>query len=314
MRFSTPGRVASLAGLCALAMALGCSSGGDKLAGPSAGHGTATTGTATGAGGAGGAAGPGGQGGAPGPCAAPGYGGGEKKQMVESADVDVVDGEGALLTNYFVTLCGLDLCINGTTGADGHARIELFNTMKKPAIKLGDGAVHVKMAVPAPPSEVITFTQPIWLPALPKQGARLSAGQAATSGGVSVTLATEAIIGFDVGHYPTADLQALRAVELPVERSTALIAGMGLEILYGVGPTDTTLCPPAAVSVPNSLGWAAEQDVDFYLHGVDTEQAWAPYAGWAKVSAGRVSADGKAIETLPGEGLSVLGVLGIKRR
>ncbi len=311
MRSSFIGRSTAIAAASVLALAFGCSSADDKLAGPGAIHGggtttttgTTSTSTSTGAGG-----------GDVGPCGAPGYGGGEKAQMVETADADVVDGEGAPLLDYFVTLCSLDLCINGVTDGTGHARIEHFGKMKKPAFKLGDGAVHVKMAVPAGPSPVIALAGPIWLPALPSKGAPLAAGQTATSGDVSVTLAKDATLEFELEHYPTHAMQELRAVALPVDKSAALIDGEGLEIVYGVGPTNTKICPPATVSVPNSLGWDAGQEVDFFLHGVNVEQDFAPYAGWARIAGGKVSADGKAIETLAGEGFPVLGVIGLKRR
>ena len=292
------------------ALLLGCSSGDEKKAGPGAGHGVSTTTTSgststdTGSGGAGGG----------GPCAPPMYGGGEKSQMVESANVDVVDGDGKLIPAYFVTLCGLDKCINGKTDDQGHSKIELFDKMKKPSIKLGDGAVHVKMAIPGGAAQLITLGQPIWLPELPQQGRGLVAGQTATSGDVSVTVATGATIEFEEEHYPTASMKELRSVVLPVEKSTALIDGQGIEILYGVGPQNTHICPPAAVSVPNSLGWTAGQEVDFYFHGVNTEQDFAPYSGWARISGGAVSADGKTIETSTGEGFPILGVFGVKRR
>jgi hypothetical protein len=305
-------RSAALAALVAIAAFAGCSSG-DKLGG----QGIAPAGGAT-TSGAGGGAGEGGAGeggaGAGGACAAPGYGGGEKAHLVESAEANVVDGEGAPLTKYLVTLCGLDLCINGETDVHGHVRIDLMHAMKRPALKLGDGAAHVKLAVLAPPNEVITLAAPIVLPALPKEGATLAAGAVATSNGVSVAVPSGAAIGFELEHYPIAELQQLRAAPLPVEKAAALVGGAGLELVWGAGPTNTTFCPPAAVSVPNSKGWDAGQDVDFYIHGVDVTQDWAPYAGWAKVSAGKVSADGKTIATLPGQGFPVLGAFGVKRR
>jgi hypothetical protein len=250
-----------------------------------------------------------------GPCDAPGYGGGEKAHMVEYADVDVVDGNEQILTDYFVTLCGLDICENGKTDKAGHARIERYGNMKKPAIKLGDGCVHVKMAIPAPESaQDITFSQPVYLPELPKDGATLTPGQTATSGDVSVTLEAKAVVTFEDEHYPTKTMQELRAVPLPVDKVKALVASEGLDLAWGVGPQNTHVCPPAKVSVPNSEGWAAGQEVDFYFHGVNTEQDFAPYAGWTKIAGGQVSADGKTIETAAGEGFPILGVFGLKRR
>jgi len=68
------------------------------------------------------------------------------------------------------------------------------------------------------------------------------------------------------------------------------------------------------VTVPNDPMWAAGTDVEFYIHSVDVGQDWAPYAGWAKVSDGKVSADGKTISTAAGQGLPVLEVFGIQKK
>ncbi|MFO7181366.1 MAG: hypothetical protein DIU78_021870, partial [Pseudomonadota bacterium] len=74
----------------------------------------------------------------------------------------------------------------------------------------------------------------------------------------------------------------------------------------------TRFCPPAALSIDNHLGWPAGTDVEVWLHGVDIAEEWAPYGGWAQVSAARVSDDGERIETTE-PGLPVLGVLGFRR-
>jgi hypothetical protein len=72
------------------------------------------------------------------------------------------------------------------------------------------------------------------------------------------------------------------------------------------------MCPAAALSVPNSPGWKAGAHVELFLHGIDVAEEWAPYGGWAKVSDGSVSADGKTIATDPDGGLPALSVVGIR--
>jgi hypothetical protein len=50
------------------------------------------------------------------------------------------------------------------------------------------------------------------------------------------------------------------------------------------------------------------------MNGLDPGEAWAPYAGWAKVSDGTVTADGKSVETDAAQGIPVLGLFGIKKK
>jgi hypothetical protein len=64
--------------------------------------------------------------------------------------------------------------------------------------------------------------------------------------------------------------------------------------------------------VPNTAGWPAGTEVEFWLHGVYPGEDWAPYGGWAKVSDGVVSGDGQSVETADGQGVPTLSVFGIK--
>ena len=58
--------------------------------------------------------------------------------------------------------------------------------------------------------------------------------------------------------------------------------------------------------------WAAGAAVEFYIHGLDVGQEWAPYAGWAKVSDGKVSDDGTEVVTADGQGIPVLSTFGVR--
>jgi hypothetical protein len=100
---------------------------------------------------------------------------------------------------------------------------------------------------------------------------------------------------------------------VPLELAPEVIAqGPGFEIVYAATPNGTEFCPPAKVSIPNDNGWDAGTEVEVWLHGVDIEEEWAPYGGWALVSDARVTEDGTQIDTL--DGIRFFGVLGFKRK
>ena len=94
----------------------------------------------------------------------------------------------------------------------------------------------------------------------------------------------------------------------------ALAAARGLAFTprgYGsqVATGRTRRCwsgPAAAVTVPNSARWTAGATVEFYLLGTDVSQQWAPFAGWAKISDGQVSADGATVSTSADAGFPFL--------
>ena len=89
-------------------------------------------------------------------------------------------------------------------------------------------------------------------------------------------------------------------------------ASLGLGVLVALTPSGTTLCPPAKLRTPNSPGWPAGSRVEFFLHGVEVAEEFAPYGGWAKVSDGAVTADGSAVETDDAGGLPIISVVGVR--
>ena len=106
--------------------------------------------------------------------------------------------------------------------------------------------------------------------------------------------------------------KGLRAVRVPIEGAPDVVAqGPDLELVYAATPVDTRFCPPAALSVENSEGWAPGTNVEVWIHDVDITEEYAPYGGWGLVSSASVSSDGERIEPKD-PGLPVLGVLGFK--
>ena len=68
------------------------------------------------------------------------------------------------------------------------------------------------------------------------------------------------------------------------------------------------------LTVSNDTGWPAGTAVEFFVHGTDVGEYWAPWGGWAKVSDGQVSADGKTISTNGGGGVPELSAFGIRKK
>jgi hypothetical protein len=130
-----------------------------------------------------------------------------------------------------------------------------------------------------------------------------------TSGAVSLSIAPGTTVTFDVTHQD-ADSQLFRAVEVTAAQLPGSLAGQ-VSDAFALAPLNTKLAPPAQLSVPNTLGWAAGAQVDFYLDGTDGASATppAPWGTWGLIGTGKVSPDGKTI-TLPG--LSELAMVGVK--
>ena len=333
--------------LFALGACFSCSGGASTttLDGGLAGHGGAAgqTGTAGGAGTAGrggaagssGAAGQAGTGGAASCAPRASYGGGETSMAGASVTASIVDETGAPVVGQPTYICGLDICsAPAATDSAGHVSIHTTLTMKKPAFKYGDGVSYAELSVPL--TAVTTdFTAGGKVLALGKlagkPGAPLVPGSSATSGDVTIAVPLAATIGIDTLVYDTAASQLFRAVAIPLTNAGPVLdpievagAPADFSLLYGVGPAETTFCPPAKVSVAlphataaagNDLGWAPGTAVEFWVTTTDPGQTYAPYAGWAKMSDGVVSADGSTATTLDGalEGFVFLESFAIRK-
>jgi len=244
----------------------------------------------------------------------PGYGSNAAPQHVASVTAKLVDLDEQPVANELVQLCGLDICLSNKTTATGSVKISSSSPLKRPAFKPGEGLVTARFALLIPDSGDVDLgtVHTVRLPAL-DTGAELSPDRVASSGGLSIELPANGSAMVDVLTFDTPQKQKLRGLAIdPVALPELIPAELGFELVYAASPTQTVFCPPARLSVDNSLGWDAGSDVDVYLHGVDVVEEFAPYGDWAKVASARVNDDGSMIETT--DGLPVLGVLGFKRR
>lgn len=214
-----------------------------------------------------------------------------------------------------VNVCSFDLCIPGKVDEAGAAKVQNTLTgpgLRRPALTIGDGRSFLEIAYPLADAadQALGPVVAIRLPPV-AQGVPIVTGGSTTAGGVTLVTASDTRVDHDELSYAP-DQRGLRAVTL-AEVPAAIDPAEHLELIVGLAPQGTTFCPAASASFPNSRGWPAGTDVEILVQGVDLEQRFAPYGGWAKVSNARVTADGKAIVTSPGEGLPVLTVVGLRR-
>lgn len=293
----------------------GGGSGGEGGGGSEAAS-TATAASTSGAGGGSGGAGGGGVGGAgsSNDCPKTLNHGEATTLTVTSLEATVVDLEGKPAAQIPAQLCGTDICLKGETDEAGHVLVSGGGkTLARPAFKYGDGLLYGRFAVPL--SEGKSSFPSAVTPRLPEPGAPLEAGKEATSGGVTLVLASGTEVDIDTLTYTSPEEEAFRAALIPLEKAPpAVDPSLGLEILYAAAPVETFFCPAAELVVPNTPGWPADTEVEVFVHGVDTSERFVPYGGWAKVSDGRVSADGATVATSPGGGLPVLSAFGIRKK
>ncbi|HVV82043.1 MAG TPA: hypothetical protein VHE35_03145 [Kofleriaceae bacterium] len=244
---------------------------------------------------------------APTTCNGAGFGGGEATVHVAGATGTIMD-TGVAVANQPVSITGIDLAITGQTNAAGAFSLAIEHDLKRPALVFGDGLAYPRLAVPIDQAQTSLTLNTL---ALPASGIPLRAGHPAMSGPVSLDIPAASTVSIDTLVYDTADKQQLRAVWLQAEEeSLVLPAGMNFEVLIGLAPIDTTICPPATLTIPNGRGWPANAKVEVWALEDDVFQAWGPFGGWGKVADGVVSADADTI-TAP---LPILKTLALRRK
>jgi hypothetical protein len=232
-----------------------------------------------------------------------------------SVTAKIVDQTGAAVPSQPVFICGLNICSPASmTDASGNASISTTIMEKKPAFKFGDRVLYAELGIPL--TMPTTSIGTVATAKLPTTGGALTPGMGATSAGVTVTVPAGATLAFDTLLYDTPDKQTFRAASVPVASLAPVLPSMtpAFEMFYGLSPSQTTICPAASVSVPNTPMWPAGTKVEFWVMTLDTAQNFAPYAGWGKISDGTVSADGMTVSTDPGAGFAYLDNFAVRKK
>jgi hypothetical protein len=232
-----------------------------------------------------------------------------------SISANLIRLDGAPAASVECQLCGIDVCLS-IVRSDESGRVTMQGgaPLDTPAFKVGDGLDYVKIALELAGGAIEHRFDDLLAAELTDTLQPFEGGGTVSGQGVTLRFEPDGVARVDTLSFPEPSQQTFRVVELPAERIAEIApASQGLEALFGLGPVETALCPPAELSVPNAPGWPAGTEVDFVLHGTNVSEKWAPYAGWARVSGGAVSDDGAVITTHAGEGLPVLGLLGVRR-
>jgi hypothetical protein len=222
-------------------------------------------------------------------------------------------------------LCGTNICAPPQfTSASGSVTISTSITMTRPGFHVGDGINYPIVGMQLTPNATthLGTLQSGAFPAL-GSGSPLTPGSVAVSGDVTLSIPPNADIEIDSLAYSTSDEQKFRTVSIPVNAASAPLLpcqSCGFELLYGVAPTETTICPAAQVTIalphqtqsPNDFNWPVGAIVEFWTTTFDSGQEYAPYAGWRLISYGHVTADGTSVTSETWGGLNFLNNLAVR--
>jgi hypothetical protein len=253
------------------------------------------------------------------------YGGGEPSGSGGSVSATIVDQNNAPVSGQPTYICGLNLCSPPhSTDSSGNVSVSTSATMTRPAFRVGDAINYPLFAVPLPPNSTTNFGifQTGAFPAI-GSGAALTPGTDAVSGDVTLSIPVGANVLVDELNFSTSDQQKLRTVRIPVTAASAPLLpcqNCGFEMLYGVTPEETTICPAAKLTIvlpheaqsPNDFNWPPGAIVEIWTTTADVSQTYAPYAGWRLISYGHVSTDAMSLTSEAWGGLNFLEHLAVR--
>ncbi len=218
-----------------------------------------------------------------------------------------------------ITFCG-PACTYAMTAADGSFTI-VAGLRLDPAIytlQVHGRPDHASLYVPAATlvDGVIDFGAAVRVPVYTDLGPALPdpvRGGSVTAGDVTLT----APPGGDFEYSPE-DLELgalgtrLRVATVPMDRAPAGAVTAGVVALWALGPFDMTSTRTLAVSLANRASLPAGAAVD--LVGLGNSVYTPPLNGgrWIVVATAHVTADGTAITTDAGQGLTTLTWLGVR--
>jgi hypothetical protein len=192
-------------------------------------------------------------------------------------------------------------------GRPDHAVDYLRLTANEPSV------ISVTMRVPSlPPSNV----------QLPPDGAPASS---VTVGDLTLLIPDATMFDLDIADFGTATGRTLRVASVPLANAPGYATQANVDAIYAIAPSGAKSRPDVAgggqstflkmgVSLRNSAGLPASAAVDFMVLG-DDYSSTPPNVGLLAVAAsGHVSADGHTIDTDPGEGITELTWLAVRRK
>lgn len=207
------------------------------------------------------------------------------------------DENDAGIPNTPFQLCGFDLCLPGDTSAIG---LVTFNNsqpaLDRPVFKPADSLTYGKIGYPyteQSPSPIVGH-----FPSMTDSGSQMVPGETVSAAGASLVVP----MGYSIDTliYDEPDKQTFRAGTLPTDLVGAATGDPAFVMLYALGPFDTILCPPAALTLDNYADLPADTQVELWAQVLNIEEFFAGYGEWVKLDDGVVSSDGATISTVNG--------------
>jgi hypothetical protein len=168
----------------------------------------------------------------------------------------------------------------------------------------GESAIlSVNMRVPAlPPSTV----------SLPADGAPASS---ITVGDVTLQVAAGNTFTLDIADYTLGDAgRLLRVAPVPLSSAPVYATANNVDAIYALAPSGAKPSAKLGVSVRNTAGIPASAAVDVFVLSDDYFSTPPTVGTLVLAAAAHVSADGANIQTDPGEGISEITWLAVRRK
>jgi hypothetical protein len=233
----------------------------------------------------------------------------------------VLDTDGAPRVDVPVTVCG-PVCWLDRTGADGRFAVRVGDFVPTAIYSVLAHARpdHATVYVPLPDvvgaGDVITLAEPLRVPRYMVTG-DLVYGDAgvARAGEVTVRVPAGAQLELDLEDFELGELgRRLRVAQVPVDRAPPFAREGRVQAVWALAPFALTSTRPLGLRLPNTLGLAPGAAVDVVMMGGDVLPPRSNAGRAVDAARAVVSADGMSVETLPGEGVSLLTWVGVRAR
>ncbi len=236
----------------------------------------------------------------------------------------VTDVPGTPLNDLVVTFCG-NTCYGSRTDATGHFVIPIGNFLNREdyALHVDGRPDHVTtyLRFDKGDAQVIDLAAPFRLPLLPTVGTVLPADGApastAMSGGVTLAIAGGTTFDLDIADFDKGDSgRKFRAVNVQLEIAPPFASLAKVDAVYALAPSGATASAKMGVTLPNPsvATMPAGAAVDVLVLGDDYLSSPPTVGILAVAAAARVSADGQSIATDPGEGITKITWMAVRKR
>lgn len=246
-------------------------------------------------------------------CEVPQFTNDAEPEPFESLSATVVDETGAAVADTIVQACGLNVCLQGNTSAQGRAVIKGDEQIEKLAFKYGDGLHYAQVALAIGGETVYDLGEQrtVKFPAADPDN-RFDPGSTLVSSGASLALADNTETVIDVLSYADSSEHLFVAKAFEADAFPQAAEDQEFVSLWALGPAKTEFCPPPELALPNLSELESGAKVDLLLLVTDVSGRHGRYAEWQVVAVGTVSKDGDLIVTDEGRGIPELGLIGVR--